>query len=149
MKNTLLLTFLISIGGCATVGIAPPIPKPQESEHFRTEGGGFNMNESIVTCHITYTIKTQFQNNLKAKIEFENPVRGQEPLYTETNINIGDKELTVTSPPYPGIKNNKNYAVVLRVYDEEELVAEHKNDVQFALPEQILLQLMERGVKFY
>jgi hypothetical protein len=143
--NFLILFLVITLSSCAV----PPVPDANETKDIRTESAGFIIVGDNIKYAMAYAIKTEFQNTLIAKVIFENPDPGGDPLVTEKLLSPGDKELHIQSPQLPGIKNNKNYKVTLKLYDGEQFIAEHENQVQFSMPTQLLRQLKERGIETY
>ena len=73
--------------------------------------------------------------------QFENPEKGAAPLVIEKEINSNENKLVVSSPPLPCIENRRNYNVQLTVFSNNIVVAEHRDQVQFSVPESMLSQL--------
>lgn len=138
-----LIVLVLLLWGCVTAGPARPV----QSTHYSTQGAGFVVDGSAVKYALTYRITKPFPKPVFAVVEFENPASGGSPLVTDVAIDAGAQQLDVQSPPLPGIENNRSYATVLRVYSDSgksSAIAEHRQNVFFRLPEQVL---RAKGIK--
>ena len=136
MKIIISLFLLFSI---AAVSVAAP-PRPADTKYLKTEVGGFAIEKGKALYSLKYKIKKPFDKAISAEIQYENPDPNGKELVDEFMINPGQASISVESTVLSCIKNNKNYKVVLRLFDAGKQITKHKDKVQFALPNEIIRQ---------
>ena len=131
-------SLVLILVGC---GASTP-PKPNTTGPIKTLGGGFLVSDGTLRYGMTYQ-NVSFIDPTFARAEFESPIPDAAPL----KVDIGKLDLSaqiiVQSSRFTKIKNHKNYWVMLYLYSDEaqsELVHEHKDQVQFSLPSELLTQ---------
>ena len=128
------LAALALLAACAS-----PAPQPAVSRHIQTTSAAFDLDaeNGEARCGMTYRVREPFSKPLDLRVEFESPVAGDPPLVVERTLDPSDKEITVRSPVYPSLENDRLYRVVLRGYSQTQppqLWFEHRDQVQLALP---------------
>jgi len=134
------LAALVLFAACAS-----PAPEPAVSRHIQTVSGGFDLDAESgeARCGMIYRVREPFSKPLDLRVEFESPVAGDPPLVVERALDPSDKEITVRSPVYPSLENDRVYRVVLRGYSQTrppQLWFEHRDTVQLALPSETFEQ---------
>lgn len=131
--RTLQLTAVI----CAAMllvacGITPP--KPQHSEYFQSNGGGFLIER--LEKNVRYGINLASKGNAPVGsyivVEYENPAGGV-PLLSSHRVQGDEVEFSLKSPPIRGLRANSNYLVTVYLYANEDrntLLGKHKQRVQ-------------------
>lgn len=139
MRLSIVVFVFVLLAGCATTS---QMPNPAVSEFVETEGAFFltepQGEQTKVLYAMTYKFRKPLPNGVVSKVEFENPEPNGAPLVVQQTIESGQTQLSVRSPLLPGMINNHNYTVILRLYEGETLFSTHTDSVRFQLqPEMV------------
>ena len=123
-------------------GDSLPLPEPAVSEYVKTEGAGFTVqNDADIRYAMTYLLRKEVGDVPSFMVEFENPADGELSLANGGMLDQFQTEIAVKSPVLPCIENQRNYRVRLKLFSGNQLVAQHDDLVQFALPVSMMMRI--------
>ncbi len=111
------------------------MPKPTVSKYVTTQGAGFVINSGEIFYGPTYTLNQKFIERVYITVEFENPSNPKKPYIVKQYIPVGVTAFSPNSPKFKAIRNNTNYKVVLKLYNNDKytgLFATHIDHVRFS-----------------
>lgn len=138
---------LLSILGLLVLASCSTMPDPAVSKYVTTEGAGFpcEFGGGYIKYGIAYTLNQAFVDPVYLTVEFENPSNPNSPLVSQFTVPAGSRDtIYINSPKMDSIQNNRNYKVVLKLFNNPErtgLFATHKDEVRLQLPKQMFNQI--------
>ena len=116
-------------------------PDASNSDYISTINGGFLIQDGKIKYGITYLLNQRPSKNLTYIAIFENPKPNSTPLTVSNPIPKGKSKFYVESTALPGITNNKNYLVTLKLFSNGNLISKHEQELQFKVPNSVLKKL--------
>lgn len=123
-------------------------PAPVSSASVQVTGGGFMMNRGSAAAPfeemISYKLKEGVKVPAYGRVTFENPSDGGQPITKSIVFRKPGEEITVKTPPFPRITNNRRYWVTLDLYSDSaktRKIDSIRQENQFSIPPAMLNQL--------
>jgi hypothetical protein len=141
IKKTLItLALALALTSCM---LSNP-PAPSVSEYIQTKNSSFIIErQRDIRYDMSYMLRKELPQPIRYEVRFENPApRGRE-MTVKGAIAPGENTFSVQSPVLPGIKNNTNYDVQLILITNNQIIAQHSDQVRFSISksEESLLDL--------
>lgn len=134
--KSILLTFIL----CMSCFVFAKPPKSSESEYLKTEGGMFIWGEGKVFYAMNFIIKKDLPEGYHLKFIFQN-TKKKGPDITETkNLKIDGKSISVQSPKFDCIRNNKKYKIEVEIFSDvnmTEKLGKHIQKIEFRVEKNI------------
>lgn len=132
MKFTNRLSILLIAAMISACGLTPP--KPNESEYFKSVGGGFMYlkEEKEARYGLTVASKGNVVPGNFVEVLYDNPMGG-EPLASSHLIKDNETQFNFQSPPVNGLKAYTNYTVQIYLYEDNtktKLLGTHVQGLQ-------------------
>lgn len=118
------------------------LSKPATSEYVKTTYAGFTVEQlKTVKYKLVYQIRKEIGPSPSYIVEFENPKNGSASFVVKAPIQSGETSLALQSPELPGISLKQSYSVTLKLLSEGKMVAIHKDQVRFDMPDPMLKKI--------
>ena len=113
-------------------------PKPVTSEYLVSSTAGFLMDEERgVYYSVKFAIRKPLGGLTYATVEFTNPELPGSPFLTLLTVPADATDISAESPRLSVLRNNKRYAVTVRIYKDESrtiLLTKHVQELLFFVP---------------
>ena len=126
---SIIIFVTVFVTGC---GVTPP--KPNESDYFISQGGGFSFDKESKEAWYGLTISSKgnvVPGNF-IEVEYQNPLGGN-PLASSHLVQNGETKFILKSPPVRGLRAYTNYQVTIFLYSSDSksnLLGKHKQKLQ-------------------
>ena len=133
MRWLLAVTSSALCAGTFCLALEPPAPVT--SEYFKSSGGGFTAAPGGgVRYYIDLNCLQELAEPLYISARFPNPENAKKLVEFRTVMKAGQKKLVLQSPPFPRVKRDTLYTVVVLAFKDEartERVAVHEQGLVF------------------
>ena len=112
----------------------------EDKPYLTFAGGGFVFNYRLATAD--YGFVARVMRTIPAgsilEAEFENPAGG-DPIVLRQSTSAGRSSYVFRTPPLQGVRANRDYQVVLRLLDSEQMeLASHRKSFRSSVDQNVL-----------